>query len=112
MPRSLAGVLLLVLAFLTGCEDVDRKPVTTLTIVVLAEPDLYTLDQQRLNRAGLEAELKRIAEENRRQVTSTIRAYVYVHADKGVDYYRTQEVVSLCTDLGYSNIVTHTAAPR
>lgn len=111
MLRGLLLVLLALLGLSTGCDG-DRKPVPTLTIVVLAEPDQYTVNQQRMGLSGLEAELKRIADENRRQVTNSIRAYLYVHADAGVDYYRTQDVVNLATEMGYSNIVTHSAGPK
>ncbi len=112
MPRTVVAILLLPLGLLVGCSQDDRKPMPSLTITILDAPDLYQVNQSRMGLAGLETELRRVADENRRAVTGGVRAFVYIHADAGVEYYRVQDVVTLCTNLGYSNIQTHSAGPR
>jgi biopolymer transport protein ExbD len=104
MLRRCALLLALALAVLlpTGCDD--RKPMPVITIVVLKVPGQYLVNQQSMDDAALDAELRKVANENRREITGQVRAYINITSDRGVDYYRTDDVVDRCTRLGFMNI--------
>jgi biopolymer transport protein ExbD len=102
MRRLVVAALALALLATSACED--RKPIPTLTITVLSEPGMYQVNQQRMDGAALDAELKRVSDENRRKVTGQVRGYVFITAERGVDFYRTDEVVDRCARLGFVNI--------
>lgn len=93
----------------TGCDD--RVPVPALYIVVMGDGS-FLLNQQRMDVATMGAELRRVADENRRSITGQVRAYVYVSAERGVDFYRTQDVVDRCQRMGFMNVVNADAGMK
>lgn len=99
------------LFFTAGCDD-ERKPMPSITIIVMAEADQFLLNQQRMNQAALETELKRLADDNRRPMTGHVRAHVFVDTERGVDYYRTQEIVNICANMGFVNVVSNSTGMK
>jgi hypothetical protein len=97
----LAGLLLAV----SGCDDDDvRKPIPMLEIEVLAEPGIFILDNQRMDFEHLKAELRRVADDSRRPITNTCRAYVRLYVRKGASNEVAEDVVSFCHGIGLDQI--------
>ena len=70
-------VLFLALS-LNSCGPEQRKPPPVLTIVVQEKWDSYLLDGQQVTREILEIRLQRSADNFRRDITGTSRAYVRI----------------------------------
>jgi hypothetical protein len=95
---------LIVTALLAGgCGD-EREPIPVYNVEVLDETGAYTIDGQRMDERQLEAELRRLAEASRRNVTHTCRAQVYITSRLGGDQVRVEQVRSLCLSIGFVQI--------
>ena len=92
------------LTFTAGCMDEERKPIPIITIEILAESGAFMLNQQRMDEAALHVELRRIADENRRPLTNTSRAYVRIVTQVGADEARKATVVDFCVSVGLDKI--------
>jgi hypothetical protein len=104
--RNLAWMVFAGLAFaLSGCEDDEvRKPIPMLEIEVLAEPGVFILDSQRMDFEHLKAELRRVADDSRRPITNTCRAYVRLYVRKGASNEVAEDLVSFCHGIGLDQI--------
>jgi hypothetical protein len=104
--RNLAWLMLAVVLFaLSGCEDDEvRKPIPMLDIEVLAEPGVFILDNQRMDFEHLKAELRRVADDTRRPITNTCRAYIHLYVRKGASNERAEDLVSFCHGIGLDQI--------
>jgi hypothetical protein len=106
-PLRLAGLsamLVLLLGILGGCGDDDRKPIPVLEVVVLGDGSGFTFNDRHVDLAQLKAELRRVADETRRPVTNTCRAYVRLIVRPGADQVRADEVTSFCQGIGLVQI--------
>jgi hypothetical protein len=97
----LAGLL----AALPGCMDDERKPIPIIQIDVLSDEGAYTINHQRVGWDGLKAELRRIADENRRAATGSSRALVHLGIEPGASYGRRNEIVDYCMSVGLEQIL-------
>jgi hypothetical protein len=87
-----------------GCMDEERKPIPIVSIEILAESGAFMLNQQRVDEAALRVELRRIADENRRPLTNTSRAYVRIATQVGADEARKATIVDYCISIGLDKI--------
>jgi putative aminopeptidase FrvX len=85
-----------------GCGD-DRKPVPVLSIRVLADGG-YTLNKERMDLPKLRAEIERVADENRRDISHTTRVYVRIATQAGASQARKSDVVNHCISVGINSI--------
>jgi hypothetical protein len=105
--RNLAWIVLVgLLLAVSGCDDEDevRKPIPMLEVEVLAEPGVFMLDNQRMDFEHLKAELRRVADDSRRPITNTCRAYVRMYVRKGASNEVAEDLVSFCHGIGLDQI--------
>lgn len=97
------GVMMLVMS---GCDDDDdvRKPIPQLEIEILAEPDSYILNDQHMDYEHLKSELRRVADETRREITNSCRAYVRLNVRRGASSARADDLVTFCSRIGLNQI--------
>ena len=81
-----------------------RKPIPVLEIEILPEPDAYLLDNQRMDYEHLKAELRRVADETRRDITNSCRAYVRLNLRRGASNERADDLVTYCSRIGLNQI--------
>lgn len=115
--RVLAAIVALGALLLSGCGFVpeDRKPIPVIAITVLSEPGVYMLDDKTYYLSSLQRELQKIADENRRPVSNTVRANVHVYHAKKVPYSSVEEVLSILSSMGldkFDVIVRDTEPPK
>jgi hypothetical protein len=102
-----AWILLGVMLCMVWCSCVssqDRKPIPVIEIEVMAGEDSYRLDNQRMNLEHLKSELLRIADETRRPVTHSCRAYVRLNVRSGAAFERGDDIVTYCNGIGLDQI--------
>lgn len=100
------SALLTAISLLSGCIFDKRQPVPQHTITVTADPSVYAYDGQPMGLDQLEAELKQMAEKNRKEATSNSRAYVKIISQPGARWDRTVELVDYCAGIGLDKIET------
>lgn len=91
-------------SLMMGCMDEERKPIPIVNIEILTESGVFMVNQQRVDEAAMRIELRRIADENRRPLTNTSRAYVRISTQVGADEARKATVVDFCVSIGLDKI--------
>jgi biopolymer transport protein ExbD len=97
MARAL---LLAIVLSLTGCFEPTRPPVPVINIVVLEEGGTYLLDGEKVYLDELRNQVQDLADKYRRKLAGNARARVKVCHSAKVPYFRVQEVVGMCSDVG------------
>ncbi|MFM2092195.1 MAG: hypothetical protein RLZZ127_2684, partial [Planctomycetota bacterium] len=86
---------------LAGCPDpLDRDPMPVVTVTATADPSFFQVGARLMGPAEARAELARIADGSRRQVTGTARMVVRIKTAPGADYGQVDQVVQWCKELG------------
>ncbi len=98
------SVLLVVFLVMSGCKD--REPFPTHDIVVRSPGNGFIFDGMPMMGDQLRAELASIAEAKRTGTGGSVRAYLRIRAEPGVDYDRVYELISTCNSLGLDKIET------
>jgi hypothetical protein len=95
-----------VLLLLSGCDTDDdvRKPIPVLEIEILADADEYVLNDQRMDYEHLKSELRRVADETRRDITNSCRAYVRLNVRRGASTARADDLITFCSRIGLDQI--------
>ena len=104
-PTWCAPLLALLLLVLPGCMDDERKPIPVIQVDVLSDEGAYSINHQRVGWDGLKAELRRLADENRRAATGSSRAMVRLGVEPGASYGRRNEIVDYCLSVGLEQIL-------
>ncbi len=99
------GLLILALLALAGCPDpLDRDPMPVVTVTATADPSFYQVGARLMGPAEARAELARIADAGRRQVTGSARMMVRIRTTPGADYGQVGQVVQWCQELGIQQV--------
>ncbi len=87
----------------------DQTPPPIINIVILDEWDAYLLDGQRVDRMTLETRLKRLADEEMREITGTSRARVRItsHNKQKSNRAEKNSLMKYCMAIGLDKIAFH-----
>ena len=102
--RWILALVILGLFTAIGCKD--REPVPIHDIVVRGPGNGFIFDGLPMMGDQLRAELASIAEAKRTGTGGSVRAYLRIRAEPGVDYDRVYELISTCNSLGLDKIET------
>ncbi len=96
-------LLLCSLFAIPGCDDDRDKPIPVLNIRVLAN-GTYQLNHQIMTADKLREEIKRVADENPREIGSSARVQVRVATQAGASQADKNMVINTCIAAGINSI--------